>query len=669
MNYSLKYSVDVILKNRFPPIKLANIEWNEKGEAQNTIYHDRYFADDAINESRYVYLEGNSLQQRWQNSEGDSFTILEIGFGSGLNFLLTWQLWQQSKLHHNNNIKKLIYISIEKHPVARKDLKKFYLHWPELKTLSSDLLNRLPIPSPGRHLLQISSSPDMPVETKTNTTGSNIDLILMYQTAEIALQQLVTEGQRVDAIYLDGFAPGKNSSCWQPAIMENLYKLSNNNCTIATFSAASMVRKNLQSAGFDVSRRNGYGRKREMLTAISKSILPSSSKKKKAGADLHNEQTVAIIGAGLAGTILAAKLSSRGFAVDVFEAGPEICNQASGNDYGLVYPKLSNIYDYSCQLNIYAFSYLINELIEMDDQSLINPETVCNHPGLLYQLTNNSQNRLKKTILDQLNIPDEYMELITGNNHDHLLMKQAGAISPRKLSQSYLNSKSAAKIKFYFNKRIHFFDVNKGLLHIVDSDRTHQQTYNKIILCNGAELPRLFPDLESSLVPVRGQIDLIKFPQRKMNQPICGNGYLIPVKDAPSKNNSISRAWVGASFRRNDSNTEISKIESLENVTKATQLLGSDLNSMTVIKSRAATRLTSKDRMPISGLYASSSSTQKKPLCELYIHSAFGSHGMTLIPLLSENLTRLIANENLILEPYLISALSPERFRVKKKKD
>ncbi len=69
-----------------------------------------------------------------------------------------------------------------------------------------------------------------------------------------------------DAWFLDGFSPAKNPEMWQPALFAQMARLSKCNTTFATFTSAGMVKRGLQTAGFHVSKRAGFGKKREMLT-------------------------------------------------------------------------------------------------------------------------------------------------------------------------------------------------------------------------------------------------------------------------------------------------------------------------------------------------------------------------------------------------------------------
>ena len=74
-------------------IEYAQLDWQSNTPLARD-FDDVYFMrDNGLDESRYVFLAGNDLPQRWQAES--AFVIGEVGFGSGLNFLATWQCWQR----------------------------------------------------------------------------------------------------------------------------------------------------------------------------------------------------------------------------------------------------------------------------------------------------------------------------------------------------------------------------------------------------------------------------------------------------------------------------------------------------------------------------------------------------------------------------------------------
>ena len=82
-------------------------------------YNDYYFnTKDGAGESSYVYLKTNKLEERFKVSR--EFIIAELGFGTGLNFLLTLDLWLKKKSSDST----LHYISFEENPLTNNQLLK-----------------------------------------------------------------------------------------------------------------------------------------------------------------------------------------------------------------------------------------------------------------------------------------------------------------------------------------------------------------------------------------------------------------------------------------------------------------------------------------------------------------------------------------------------------------
>lgn len=93
--------------------------------------------------------------------------------------------------------------------------------------------------------------------------GGRVGLTLLLGDALECLPQL---DARVDAWFLDGFAPAKNPDMWSPVLFAELARLSAPQATLGTFTSAGFVRRGLVEAGFAMQRVPGYGQKREMLS-------------------------------------------------------------------------------------------------------------------------------------------------------------------------------------------------------------------------------------------------------------------------------------------------------------------------------------------------------------------------------------------------------------------
>ncbi len=311
-------------------IQPANLDWQVKDGIEiptSKQYSDIYFLGDGIQESEYVFLEANQLPKRWCNQQ--HYCIGELGFGTGLNFILTWAKWNESKrCGEHSQSAKLTYIGIDKHPLSKQDLMRCHNLWSQsLGDLSQSLLQHYPYLIKGFHLLKLAE---------------DVDLILIWDEAERALQQLLStidysetqHNAKVDNWYLDGFAPRKNTQMWSLPIFELIAQLSKYRACLTTFTAASAVRKTLEQVGFSVTRLPGFRYKRQMISA---EYYPNTHLSKQSPKlinqprhlnqlpnwHLHKlvlkDRTATIIGAGVSGCSVAHSLAQRGWQVKVIE--------------------------------------------------------------------------------------------------------------------------------------------------------------------------------------------------------------------------------------------------------------------------------------------------------------------------------------------------------------
>ena len=225
----------------------AKIEWRDN-QPYSTAFGDVYFSsDNGLLETEYVFLQGNHLASRWQQLAADNFTIIETGFGTGLNFLCAARLWldaapQDAALH---------FISVEKYPLSLHDISTALQCWPELDNVKSEFLTQYP---------------SLLTDKKTIPLFDHrIHLTLLIGDATEQLQHIKN---KADAWFLDGFAPAKNPDMWQPTLFEQMARFSHDSTTFATFTSAGIVRRGLIAAGFEVTKQAGFGKKREMLTGI-----------------------------------------------------------------------------------------------------------------------------------------------------------------------------------------------------------------------------------------------------------------------------------------------------------------------------------------------------------------------------------------------------------------
>lgn len=188
----------------------------------------------AIQESMHVFIQAGFDQL----SNASKLSILEIGFGTGLNALLTYI---QSKVSGQ----LIEYCTIEKYPLVKEEFMQ--LNYASiLNDYPSDLLYRL-------H--------NAPWE-KPTALDSKFTLLKLHQD----LLHLQTD-KTFDLVYFDAFGPDKQPDLWTEAIFKTISGLMNPGAILTTYSAKGQVRRNMKNAGFSVERIEGPPGKREMLRA------------------------------------------------------------------------------------------------------------------------------------------------------------------------------------------------------------------------------------------------------------------------------------------------------------------------------------------------------------------------------------------------------------------
>ena len=218
------------------------VSWQTDTVPRSSLFDDTFYSrGDGQAETAYVFIDGNRLPDRWNSLE--DMTIAELGFGIGLNFLETWRHW----INIRSPSQRLVFTSFEAYPISADDMARAHTPWKALKPLSDVLVpqwRKLPT-SPVRWEMDRQTILEViPGMAETTVTGW------------IGL---------ADAWYLDGFSPAKNPGMWSPELMQQVFDHTSITGSFATYTAAAWVRRNLEAAGFTVSKRKGFAGKREMM--------------------------------------------------------------------------------------------------------------------------------------------------------------------------------------------------------------------------------------------------------------------------------------------------------------------------------------------------------------------------------------------------------------------
>lgn len=661
-------------------LSAASIDWGDDNVPRSAAYGDVYYSrEHGLAESRHVFLHNNDLPQRFAALPAHTlFLVAETGFGTGLNFLATWQAWRAHAAATDGV--RLQYVSVEKHPLHAEDLAKALSCWPELDELTTLLQCNYPPLLPGHHRLVLDN-------------GAVI-LDLLFGEAQACLDALrptrhplfCEAGKKVDAWYLDGFAPDRNPGMWDEALLDSIAALSGPGTQLATFTAAGFVRRGLQQRGFDMEKVAGFGRKRDMLRGRWQAREPRPEPRRRdrenATWHLHRQpakpvRSVAVIGAGLAGCHSAHALAQRGLDVTVLDAEEHIASGASGNPQGILYTKLSH---QDGHLNRFALSsFLFASRLYRSWSRL--PGDFC---GVLQLLPEDDENetfqRLAETFKDQGDwcqfLDPKGASAVAGLSltRPAVYYRQAGWLRPAAVCEALL---AHERISLQCGKRVIALEPEgeQWLLHTADGSQTRADA---VVVANShaaGALPQLG---QLPLKAIRGQLSLLRAEQFETlpRTVICHEGYLAPPVD--------DMMVIGASYDTRAIDTTCRAKDDVANLHKLQQALPAlGIGPDTPVRdARAALRCTTPDYLPMVGpapiataqqqVYARLASDARARIDGepavypgLFVNLAHGSRGLSSTPLAAQLLAAQVCNESPPLPRDLVRALSPSRFLIR----
>ena len=618
-------------------LQTAELDWEIVDDIEIPIskqFGDVYFSkDNGLLETRHVFLNGNDLTERLsQLHDYQYFCVGETGFGTGLNILTLWQLWQQVRLDNHSH---LHVVSVEKFPLNKADLIRALNVWTELKPLAEKLIQQYPLPIAGCHRLSFPEE------------RFSIDLWLgdaqdIFPT--------IPKTQTVNAWFLDGFAPSCNPDMWQANVLDHMVRLSDFGTTFASFSVAGILKRGLKQHGIQISRPRGFGHKREMLKAIwldtSQTETQSQDSETTIAAppksETSKQRKIAIIGAGIAGLSSAWAFAQRGHQVTIYEQN-EPLSGASGNPLALLNPKLCPIEQAHEHLMTLSWQHALNfypqfkafRSIQVQQIALKNADELS---GLVEQYPEN------------VLTANTTLECFPETEFPSLTLHQAGAVSPHQLRDEILQ---------HANIRIEKVKISR--LESTDSQVTLWQdqqiiaiTDHAIVCCakQSAELFENYPVLK----PIRGQVSWVENSQRPLalDQAYSYGGYCMQLDTA--------QLILGASFYPNRDDAEVlteDHVHNYELIHNVFPKYAQGLPSVDTWQGRASVRAQSLDYFPLVG--------KIQNLGQIYTFAGLGSKGFLFAPLCSEILAALILGELCPVPQSLLDKLNPQRFQKKLK--
>lgn len=210
-------------------------------ELQET-YHSK---NGSISETYHVFIQ-NGLNHFLSNIE--TINILEFGFGTGLNALITY-------LETIESGKKINYVSLEKYPLEEEEFTK--LNFPEKLAEKYKKMNKNEIKK--LYWKMIKSKWNEAIEMDENFTLTKISCDFF---------EFNYLNDTHDLIYFDAFGARVQPDLWTENLFEKIYHSMKTNGILTTYSSKGSARRALQNVGFRVEKRPGPLGKREMIIAI-----------------------------------------------------------------------------------------------------------------------------------------------------------------------------------------------------------------------------------------------------------------------------------------------------------------------------------------------------------------------------------------------------------------
>ncbi|TCW00356.1 bifunctional tRNA (5-methylaminomethyl-2-thiouridine)(34)-methyltransferase MnmD/FAD-dependent 5-carboxymethylaminomethyl-2-thiouridine(34) oxidoreductase MnmC [Biostraticola tofi] len=660
-------------------ISPATLDWNEQGTPVSRQFDDVYFSNQfGLEETHYVFLHSNGLPQRFNPHPRPVFLVGESGFGTGLNFLVLWQAFNRFRRDNPGaELKRLHFISVEKYPLSEQDLASVHRQWPELDDVARRLRAQWPQPVAGCHRLILDQG------------AVTLDL-WFGDIAEVLSEVDDSLLGKIDAWFLDGFAPSKNPAMWSEQLFSAMARLMRPQGTFATFTAAGFVRRGLQAAGFTVNRAKGHGLKRQMLTGVlTDGPAPENHAPWYRRQPASRPEEVAIIGGGIASALTALALQRRGSAVTLYCADSLPAQGASGNRQGALYPLLNGRDDAVGRFFSAAFSFARAGFQQFSELGLAFEHQWCG----VAQLAWDEKSRRKiddilgagwpQTLVQATSEQAMLEQTGVSTGTDGVTYPLGGWLNPAQLTAALLELAQAQGAVLHYGAELTRLTSNAdGWL--LDFSGRPQACHATLVLANGHRLPRFEQTRPLPLYSVRGQVSHVPATPglARLRQVLCYDGYLTPASPG------YQTHCIGASYLRGDDGVDYRDEEQRQNRDRLIACLpGQDWTAGIDISQRHArsgVRLASRDHLPLVGNVPDYQATLQAyhqldrlikrdgPIADapsyrdLFMIGGLGSRGLCSAPLAAEILAGQMFGEPLPLSRALSAALSPHRFWVRK---
>ena len=203
----------------------------------NETYHSFH---GAIQESLHVFVK-NGLEHYILQNQVKRVKVFEVGFGTGLNALLSYQYAEQKQIFVD-------YYTIEAYPIEM------------------DLVERINYPEK----LDLANARSVFDEMHRSESSTTVPFGRFFRQTKYHgdLRSFHSRPLDIDVIYFDAFAPNKQQDLWTIEIFKKLHRYQSSSGLLVTYSAQGQFRRDLKSAGYtEIKKMPGPPGKKEMTLA------------------------------------------------------------------------------------------------------------------------------------------------------------------------------------------------------------------------------------------------------------------------------------------------------------------------------------------------------------------------------------------------------------------
>ncbi|MBR8459192.1 bifunctional tRNA (5-methylaminomethyl-2-thiouridine)(34)-methyltransferase MnmD/FAD-dependent 5-carboxymethylaminomethyl-2-thiouridine(34) oxidoreductase MnmC [Burkholderia dolosa] len=638
----------------------ATLAFRDDGTLVSPAYGDIYHsAAGALAQANQVFVAGNRLPARWQGRR--TFTIVETGFGVGCNFLATWAAWRDDPAR----CERLHFVSVEKHPFSREDLRRAASHIVANTTISAGvdaLVDAWPMLVPGVHRLEFDEG--------------RVVLTLAFGDALDMLTKLVA---RADAFYLDGFAPAKNADIWSVDVFRALARIAGDDATFATYSSSGVVKRALDEAGFAYRKVEGFAGKRAMLVGEYAPRWRMRRHEPPRALPVHARRAI-VIGAGLAGCAVTERLAARGWDVTLIERHDRIASEASGNPAGVFHPLMTRDDNVASRLTRSGFLHALARWRALERAGHAFARST---DGMIHLAESADDFARMRDAFDALGAPADYVSLLdveAARAHLNLpvaqgglLFPQGGAVWPAALCTAQCAA-AGERVRMLTCSEVARLERHGDAWRAIDAGGGTLAEAPVVVLANAGDAVRLAGLRHVAMQPVRGQLTLLPpGSSAPLRCPAIGDGYAVPLGDGT--------LLIGATFEPDDVDPSMraaGHVENLERVRRLLPGLIGDIADIDALPGRVAFRWVVGDRLPLIGPLAdethaianaralSGAKARDLPrMPGLYGAFGYGSRGLVWAALGAELIASQLEGEPWPLERELAEAIDPARFLIR----